>query len=159
MKKAVTLFAVMLTLIVSVITPMVSSANADAKLQIEVIKRPSCGCCTRWVEHLKNNGFTARVTESGQLTAIRTRLGVPKSLAACHTAQIEGYVIEGHVPAHAIKRLLAERPDATGLAVPGMPVGSPGMEGGTPETYDVILFSKNRQQTFGTYKTDKLVSE
>lgn len=159
MRKTGSLFAVALTLIASATMLSGSRAHADPKLEIEVIKRPSCGCCTAWVKHLEHNGFKASVTESHQLTSIRGKLGVPKKLAACHTAQIDGYVIEGHVPAHAIKRLLAVRPVATGLAVPGMPIGSPGMEGGTPETYDVILFSKNSQQSFGQYKTDKLVSE
>lgn len=156
--KASNLF---IALIVSVSVVAFSSrdARADTELEIAVIKRPNCGCCTRWVDHLKSNGFKASVRESRQLSAIRAQLGVPKVLAACHTAQIESYVIEGHVPADAIKRLLAERPNATGLAVPGMPIGSPGMEGGTPETYDVILFSKDRQQSFGQYETDKLISE
>lgn len=159
MRRTSSLLIVALALIVSPALLPDLSANAEPQLEIEVIKRPSCGCCTKWVKHLRNNGFRASVSESRQLAAVRAQLGVPNALAACHTAQIEGYVIEGHVPAHAIKRLLAERPNAIGLAVPGMPVGSPGMEGGTPETYDVILFSKNRQQSFGLYKTDTLVSE
>jgi len=159
MKLAFSIFSIVLMMFVSSSVALDPTALAEAQLEIKVVKRPSCGCCTKWVKHLEENGFKAIVTESGQLKSIRTRLGVPKALAACHTAQIEGYVIEGHVPAHAIKRLLAERPNATGLAVPGMPIGSPGMEGGTPVTYDVILFSKNQQQSFGSYKTDVLVSK
>lgn len=135
------------------------SVNAETDLNIKVAKRPSCGCCNGWVEHLKNNGFKTEAREELNLTALKARLGVPKNLASCHTAEIEGYVIEGHVPAAAIRRLLAERPEAVGLAVPGMPIGSPGMEGGEPETYDVILFSNGSQQTFGRYRTDKRVSE
>lgn len=159
MRRTFSISVAGLMMIASAITLQGLTANAESQFEIAVIKRPSCGCCTRWVEHLQSNGFKTNVKESGQLRSIRARLGVPTDLAACHTAQIDGYVIEGHVPADAIKRLLAERPEATGLAVPGMPIGSPGMEGGTPETYDVILFSKNRQQSFGRYRTDKLISK
>jgi hypothetical protein len=93
------------------------------------------------------------------MSSIKQRLGVPAPLTACHTAQLvaqpRNYVIEGHVPAHAIKRLLAERPEALGLAVPGMPIGSPGMEGGTPEAYDVVLFGANGHSRFGRYRGDR----
>jgi hypothetical protein len=104
---------------------------------------------------LQRHGFTARVTDTPDVTAIKKRLGVPAPLAACHTAQLDNYVIEGHVPAHAIKRLLAERPEALGLAVPGMPIGSPGMDGGTPEAYDVIVFGQSGQSRFGRYLGDR----
>ena len=159
MRRVLSIFSVAFIAFTPALQVFTDAAHANPQLEIKVVKRPSCGCCTGWVEHLKSNGFKTSVTESRQLRAIRAQLGVPKGLASCHTAQIEGYVIEGHVPASAIKRLLVERPNATGLAVPGMPIGSPGMEGGTPETYDVILFSKNRQQSYGQYKTDKLVSD
>ena len=91
------------------------------------------------------------------MQAVKTRLSVPAELAACHTAEIARYVIEGHVPAQAITRLLAEKPDALGLAVPGMPIGSPGMEGGTPEVYDVILFGKRSPVSFGRFMGDQPV--
>jgi hypothetical protein len=100
------------------------------------------------VQHLQNSGFSTKVLETKDLDMVKTRLGVPDDLAACHTAEFSGYVIEGHVPAVALKRLLAEKPDATGLAVPGMPVGSPGMEGGRPEKYDVVLFGPNSRRTY-----------
>lgn len=127
-------------------------------LSITVAKRPSCGCCEGWVDHLRKNGFKTTASEVADLASMKARLGVPKKLASCHTAEIGGYVIEGHVPADAIKRLLQEKPKAIGLAVPGMPVGSPGMEGGEPETYDVILFTRDSQQTFGRYCVDKVVA-
>lgn len=158
MRRTVSKVCAVLMLTMSVVPFGSVAETAAPQTEIRVIKRPRCGCCERWVTHLKAHGFKTTVTESRQLSAIRVQLGVPKDLAACHTAQVEGYIIEGHVPAHAIRRLLTKRPNATGLAVPGMPVGSPGMEGGAPETYDVILFSKDRKQSFGQYKTDKPVS-
>ena len=110
-----------------------------AAVPIEVWKSPSCGCCAEWVKHLRDNGFSVRVNDVGN-NAARVRLGIPAKLGSCHTAQVSGYAIEGHVPAADIKRLLSERPDAIGLAVPGMPVGSPGMEDGERrERYDVQL--------------------
>jgi hypothetical protein len=106
---------------------------------IEVYKSPSCGCCGDWVKHLQANGFAVTVHDVGNASA-RARLGIPARLGSCHTAQIGGYAIEGHVPAREIKRLLAERPAARGLAVPGMPIGSPGMEqGDRRDAYDVLL--------------------
>jgi hypothetical protein len=122
--------------------------------KIVVNRDPTCGCCSGWVEHLRKSGFAAEVVESTDMNRVKTRLGVPQALAACHTAEIEGYVIEGHVPASAIRRLLAEKPRAKGLAVPGMPAGSPGMEvdGAAPETYSVILFGPSGQRTFARFK-------
>lgn len=109
-------------------------------LTITVHKDPNCGCCTGWVRHLQTAGFTVDAIDTKDLDAIKTRLGVPNDLAACHTAQVAGYVVEGHVPALALRNFLSEKPNATGLAVPGMPIGSPGMEGGQPEPYDVVVF-------------------
>ena len=121
---------------------------------VTVHKDPGCGCCNGWVDHLRANGFAVKTVNTETLDREKTRLGVPTELAACHTAEVSGYVVEGHVPAAAIKKLLAEKPNATGLAVPGMPQGSPGM-GGTPEQYDVILFGKTERRVFGRYKADK----
>ncbi len=112
----------------------------------QVWKNPSCGCCKSWVSHMAANGFTLDVTEVGQaaLDDVKAQNGIPAKAASCHTAKIGGYTIEGHVPAGAVKRLLAEKPDAIGLAVPGMPAGSPGMEtGGPAEPYDVLLIKKD----------------
>jgi hypothetical protein len=114
---------------------------------IVVTKNPNCGCCTGWADHLRQAGFTVQVRDEPDLSRIKARLGVPSDLAACHTAEVSGYVIEGHVPAVAIRRLLDEKPKAIGLAVPGMPVGSPGMEmpDGAAEEYTVILFGATRR--------------
>jgi hypothetical protein len=132
------------------------AARAQQRLpRIAVNKDPGCGCCTGWIQHLQADGFTVDVIESSsaKLDALKQQLGVPTALASCHTALIESYVIEGHVPAGAIRRLLAEKPKATGLAVPGMPVGSPGMEvpGSPPDVYDVILFGPD-QRRFARYR-------
>jgi hypothetical protein len=132
-------------------------ARAAPELIITVHKDPACGCCTDWVQHLHGAGFTTKVIDMRELDPVKQRLGVPDDLAACHTAEVTGYVIEGHVPAGAIRRLLREKPTAKGLAVPGMPVGSPGMEGGTPERYDVILFGPEGRQTYMTFVGDQAV--
>ncbi len=145
----------MFILAASAAAGVATGASAAPKPAIHVSKDPNCGCCTGWVEHLRNNGFTANVTDTADMPAVKTRLGVPEELASCHTAEIAGYVIEGHVPAHAINRLLAEKPKARGLAVPGMPIGSPGMEGGRPEVYEVILFGQDHPVSFGRYLGDK----
>lgn len=120
-----------------------------------VFRDPTCGCCHKWVEHLTANGFAVTVHDAPSMKAIKARLGVPAELASCHTGEIGGYVIEGHVPAAAIKRLLAEKPQGRGLAVPGMPIGSPGMEGGAPEIYEVTLFGAGAPQSFGRFREDK----
>lgn len=115
---------------------------ADAPL-VTVYKSPTCGCCNKWVRHLEEAGFAANAEHLADLDSVRAELGVPTKYAACHTAVVEGYVIEGHVPAADIKRLLTERPAARGLAVPGMPIGSPGMEGPNPQAYDVLLLHED----------------
>jgi hypothetical protein len=124
-----------------------SSAFAQTST-ILVHKDSNCGCCTGWVRHLKDAGFAVTVEETTDLQPVKKRLGVPADLAACHTAEIDGYVLEGHVPAEAVRRLLEKRPTAIGLAVPGMPAGSPGVEGGVPQRYDVVLFGATGHQPF-----------
>lgn len=124
---------------------------------ITVHKDPSCGCCSGWVQHLQKAGFPTNVLDTSDIDAVKKRLGVPDDLAACHTAELSGYVIEGHVPATALKRFLAEKPNATGLAVPGMPIGSPGMEGGRPEKYDVVLFGPNSRRTYMSFIGERSV--
>jgi hypothetical protein len=117
-----------------------------AKPMVEVWKDPNCGCCKDWVAHLEANGFTVRVFDTGN-TAARKRLGMPDQLGSCHTARVQGYVIEGHVPAKDMQRLLADKPQALGLSVPRMPVGSPGMDGpeygGRKDPYDVLLVQRD----------------
>lgn len=130
------------------------SVAAQSLPRMTITKDPSCSCCGAWVDHVRRAGFPVEVTESAEVNRLKIRLGVPQALASCHTAEIGGYVIEGHVPADAIKRLLAERPQAKGLAVPGMPVGSPGMEveGAGNDAYDVVLFGAAGQTTFARYR-------
>jgi hypothetical protein len=112
---------------------------AQPAAAIEVWKDPNCGCCGEWVKHLEASGFKVKVNDTGN-NAARARLGIPSRLGSCHTAQVGRYAIEGHVPAADIRRLLAEKPAAIGLAVPGMPIGSPGMEDGSRrDPYDVLL--------------------
>src|SRR5450830_429818 len=106
---------------------------------IDVFKSASCGCCTAWVEHLKSNGFKTRVVNVDNPSDYRERGGIPNELGSCHTGMVGGYAIEGHIPASDIKRLLAEKPKAKGLAVPAMPLGSPGMEGPRKDPYNVLL--------------------
>ena len=123
---------------------------APVKPLLTVYKTPTCGCCAKWVDHMRANGFDAKVHELADLTEIKTKLGVPATLGSCHTAQVGRYVIEGHIPADAVHRLLKERPTAvTGLAVPGMPLGSPGMEvaGGTAAPYLILTFDRKGQTT------------
>jgi hypothetical protein len=109
---------------------------------VKVYKTPTCGCCNGWVDHLREEGFTVETVDLPNLGQVKEDLGVDTSLMSCHTALVDGYVVEGHVPASAIRRLLAERPEVTGLAVPGMPMGSPGMEGPNPEVYQVLTFQR-----------------
>jgi hypothetical protein len=126
----------------------VGTLSAAAQPVVTVHRDPNCGCCLGWVQHLQKAGFRTKVLETKDLDAVKTRLGVPNDLAACHTAEVSGYVIEGHVPALALHRFLADKPYATGLAVPGMPIGSPGMEGEKPEAYEVILFGPGSRRSY-----------
>ena len=109
---------------------------------ITVYKSPTCGCCGKWIEHLRAAGFTVVAHDTGDLAGVRTRFAVPFRLTSCHTAHVGGYVIEGHVPADLIQRLLAEHAALAGLAVPGMVAGSPGMEGLGAESYDVVAWDR-----------------
>ncbi|HET8800310.1 MAG TPA: DUF411 domain-containing protein [Marinobacter sp.] len=127
---------------------------AGAAQSIHVYKSPTCGCCTDWVKHLEENGFEVEVTETNNLNPIKADAGLTPALASCHTAFIGDYVIEGHVPASDIQRLIADAPKATGLSVPGMPMGSPGMEiGDRKDHYKVILFNDAGQtRVFAEYQ-------
>ncbi len=121
-------------------------AKTNARPAVEVWKDPNCGCCREWIAHLEREGFSVVAHDTGNVAA-RRRLGMPSQYGSCHTATVGGYVIEGHVPAEDIRRLLSRRPDALGLAVPGMPVGSPGMDGaiygGRRDPYDVLLVRRD----------------
>jgi len=133
--------------------PAVAATQAIA---MRVWKDPNCGCCKDWIAHMEQSGFSASVADEGN-NAARARLGVAQKFASCHTALVQGYVIEGHVPVADILRLLKEKPRALGLAVPGMPIGSPGMDGpaygGRQDTYQVLLIQKDGSaQVFTSYK-------
>lgn len=110
--------------------------------KVLVYKDASCGCCNEWVKHMQKAGFTVTAQNSTDMNALKKRLGVPASLASCHTAVVDDYLVEGHVPADLVQRMLREKPAARGLAVPGMPNGSPGMEGPTKDKYDVMIFDR-----------------
>jgi hypothetical protein len=120
-----------------------SGARPDPAHTAVVYKDANCGCCTKWVDHIRDAGFTTTSHDVPDLNAVKSRYGVPRSLASCHTAEIGGYIVEGHVPADLIRKMLDEKPDIAGIAVPGMPVGSPGMEYTYTEPYDVIAFTRS----------------
>jgi len=126
---------------------------AEQKLpQITVYKSPTCGCCKKWIKHLEKNGFTVEAYNSRYMSTVKRELGVKPQYHSCHTAMVDGYYIEGHVPANDIKRLLTEKPKAIGLAVPGMPMGSPGMEGNRKDPHSVLLISEeDTQQVYNKY--------
>ena len=140
----------------ALITALMSVSNARAARsqtpQVIVYRLPSCGCCEKWVDHLRESGFSVNIESREDLQQIKTQLGIPDDLQSCHTALVDGYVIEGHVPAEDIHKLLETRPNAKGLAVPGMPVGSPGMEMGThKDPYQVILFGAEKRSVFAIH--------
>jgi len=124
-------------------TALLSTSALAEDSKIMVYKSPTCGCCTKWVSHLEENGFEVQTTDLKDLRMIKSMSGIKPEQASCHTAKVGGYVIEGHVPADDIKRLLAERPEARGLILPGMPKGSPGMEVPQPDHYQVLLLGND----------------
>lgn len=121
---------------------------AQARPIVIVYKSAGCGCCARWESHMRERGFHVESRTVGDVAAMKRRLGVPDALASCHTAVVEGYVVEGHVPAGDVRRLLRERPKAIGIAVPGMPAGVPGMEQGAPQPYSTVAFDARRHWVF-----------
>lgn len=129
-------------------------ADAATPKQMTVYHDPNCGCCGKWVEHMRGNGFEVEAIPTGDMNRIKRELGVPQELPSCHTAKVGDYVIEGHVPAEDVLRLLAEQPDAHGLSVPGMPLGSPGMEVDHRRmAYDVVLFKQDGEtEVFNHYE-------
>lgn len=125
----------------------------DAPKELTVYRSPTCGCCEKWIAHMAKQGFTVKEVVSEDMASVKQRLGVPQALQSCHTAVVDGYVVEGHVPANDVKKLLKSKQQAAGLAAPGMPAGSPGMEmGGAKGNFSVILFDKaGNAETFNTY--------
>jgi hypothetical protein len=120
---------------------------------VTMYKDPNCGCCSKWAEHMRASGFSVKEVATAKMGDVKREAGVPQALGSCHTARVGGYVIEGHVPAADVKRLLAEKPKVTGIAAPGMPQGSPGMEGPYPaERYEVVSFdSEGRTAVFAEH--------
>lgn len=140
-RRKLLLTSVAFALFSPALTGMAGAVLADP-IDVTVYKDPACGCCKLWVEHLRTHRFEVTVHETGDMDPVKKQFAIPEALQACHTATIGGYVIEGHVPARDISRLLNERPKARGLAAPGMPAGSPGMETeALAEHYDVLLFA------------------
>lgn len=122
---------------------MAAAAQAATLPEVEVYRSPHCGCCGKWVEHMRGAGFRVNVHNVDDVGAARARLGMPDRYGSCHTARVGGYVVEGHVPAQDVRRLLAEQPQARGIAVPSMPPGSPGMESPHPMPYDTLLVERD----------------
>lgn len=119
----------------------VASVSEDP-MAVTVYKTPTCGCCGNWVDYMRDAGFRVTTIDQNDLSDVKKRLGITGDLASCHTATVGGYVVEGHVPAEDVRRLLAERPHVVGIAAPGMPMGSPGMEGAYADKYDVVSFDR-----------------
>jgi hypothetical protein len=150
-----------LILLSAVAFPSLALSQTANSAQIKIYKDPSCSCCGNWARHMRLTGFETIVEETTDVAALKTRLGIPDDLASCHTAVIDGYAIEGHVPAEAIKQLLVEKPKAIGLAVPGMPTSAPGME--TPgvltsaDLFEVILFGLPGRSTYMRFRGNQRV--
>ena len=135
-------------LLVAIATAAAFVASAANAAQLTVHKSPYCGCCAKWVEYIEKHGFDVKIVETEDMAGVKKRLGVPQQLASCHTTEAGGYFVEGHVPAQDIKRLLAQKPKAAGIAVPGMPAGSPGMDmGGQKQPYATMLIDRNGKTT------------
>lgn len=117
-----------------------AAAPAGQTVEVTVYKSPTCGCCTKWEDHLRENGFRVTSVQREDMNAIKQEHGIPQGMQSCHTALVNGYAVEGHVPADVIRKLLTERPRVKGIAVPGMPMGSPGMEGPHKDEYEVYTF-------------------
>ena len=122
--------------------PAIAATESNKSPLIKVYKSPTCGCCSKWIDHVQTAGFQVEATDVVDVAVYKQQYGVPRELSACHTGIVAGYVVEGHVPADDIIRLLREQPDVVGIAVPGMPMGSPGMESPRPERYETLAFDK-----------------
>lgn len=139
-------------IVVGAILFLIMPSHRENAVAITVYKSPTCNCCNSWVNHLRDAGFVVTAKNSVAMESIKSSAGIAPALQSCHTALVEGYVIEGHVPANDIRRLLQERPAVTGLTVPGMPMGSPGMEGPYRDAYEVLMFDREgRTQVYASY--------
>ena len=119
--------------------PLISLAETSGPL-VQVWKSPTCGCCSKWVSHMRDAGFNVEATNVSDVGAYKLEYGLPAQLASCHTALVQGYIVEGHVPADDVIRMLKLQPEIKGIAVPGMPMGSPGMEAPNPQNYETLAF-------------------
>ena len=147
MKRFLTMMTVILSLGLS------TQVIAEELPKMTVWKSPWCGCCGHWVDHMRGAGFEVEVNDLEDMGTVKQMASVPSELQSCHTARVGGYTVEGHVPASDVIRLLEERPDAIGLAVPGMPSGSPGMENGQHDPYDVLLLRHDGEaEVFSSYR-------
>ncbi len=132
---------------------MVAAGAARAEAEKMIVHRSAtCGCCGAWAKHMRTAGFAVEEIVEPDMDAVKARLGVPRDMHSCHTAEIDGYLVEGHVPARAIREVLRERPKAIGLSAPGMPIGAPGMETGAPEVYTLYLFDSTGSRPFGAWR-------
>ena len=153
MKSSARRLAVLIAVVATSHAAFAQTKAAPVPTQVAVYKSPTCGCCGKWVEHMQAAGFAATTTNMPDVSPIKAKHGVPASLHSCHTSLVGGYVIEGHVPVEDIRRLLKEKPAIVGLAAPGMPAGSPGMDVPNSPAYDVIAFDKNgKTSVFATHK-------
>jgi hypothetical protein len=154
MKKTNNILAI--ALLVNGCFAWAENGQVEERVDIVAHRSPSCSCCGKWVEHLKQNNFNVKDIVSDDVQAIKNKYGVTQEMASCHTAIVDGYVVEGHVPANDIRTLLKNKPDVVGITVPGMPSGTPGMEMvGKKDAYQVISFDKkNQQQVFNSYQAE-----
>lgn len=143
--KAILFSAIVALIVVGGVFAGMQAQSGPQKLV--VYKTPTCGCCAKWVDHMEAAGFEVEVHDQNDLSAIKANNGVRREFSSCHTAFVDGYVVEGHVPAVYVQKLLKDRPEVAGLTVPGMPMGSPGMEGSYSEPYDVLTFDRAGQTT------------
>lgn len=134
-------------ILIALLSLATAAPAAAGEPLVTVYKSPTCGCCSKWVDHLKANGFEVKNVDTNQMVKVKAEHKVPMHLSSCHTALVGGYVVEGHVPADLIKKMLKEKPKIVGLTVPEMPVGSPGMEGLFSQKYDVLTFDKDGKTT------------
>ncbi|MCC3244954.1 DUF411 domain-containing protein [Methylocystis sp. WRRC1] len=133
----------------------IGAARADDAKKMVVHKSATCGCCGKWAARMREAGYVVEEIIETDMKAVKAKLGVPEKMASCHTAEIDGYIVEGHVPAQAIAQLLKDRPKVVGIAAPGMPAGSPGMEMGEAEVYTLYLFDAAGAREFGKWVGDK----
>jgi hypothetical protein len=144
----------MRTLIIAAASVLVLSAVSSGQqkpkpVPMSVYKSPSCGCCALWVDYMRKNGFDAKVQDVENIGALKLKLGVREEFSSCHTTEVGGYIVEGHVPVEVVQRMLKERPKIVGIAVPGMPMGSPGMEvpSGKKDSYNILAFTSDGKTT------------